>query len=274
MARYKLILAYDGTRFAGSQRQADKRTVQGCLEEALRQLGWAGRAVGMAGRTDAGVHASGQVASFDLAWTHGDERLRSALNATLPPDMAVSSLAQVPADFHPRYDAVSRTYLYRVICAPTREPLRERYAWRIWPPPDLDALVAAASAFLGDHDFRAFGTPSRQTSATLRNITRSSWSVTDRELEYLVTCGAFLFRMVRRMVFVQVAVAQGRTSPDALRASLATGALALLQEAHKGLPAGLAPPRGLTLVGVAYDSSGLRMKRRVESVQDVLSEGR
>ena len=138
MARYQLTLAYDGTDFFGSQRQASptgasKRTVQGELEKALCQLGWAGRSVLMSGRTDTGVHATGQVASFDLDWSHSDEELVRALNVALPADMAVHQARMVHPKFHPRFDALSRRYRYRLFCQPLRDPLRERFAWRVWP---------------------------------------------------------------------------------------------------------------------------------------------
>ena len=108
MARYQLTLAYDGTDFFGSQRQASKRTVQGELEKALCKLGWTGRSVTLSGRTDTGVHATGQVATCDLDWSHTDSKLVKALNATLPHDVAVQKACLVNADFHPRFDATSR----------------------------------------------------------------------------------------------------------------------------------------------------------------------
>ncbi len=136
MARYQVILAYDGTDFAGSQRQAKSRTVQGEFEKALQRLGWPGRSAMMAGRTDAGVHAAGQVAAFDFDWAHTPEELGRALNANLPADMAVHRVQAVPAEFHPRFDAASRRYRYRLFCRNSRDPLRERYAWRVWPAVD------------------------------------------------------------------------------------------------------------------------------------------
>ena len=114
MARYQVILAYDGTGFTGSQVQANSRTVQGELERALRNLGWSDRTVIMAGRTDTGVHATGQVAAFDFEWAHSADKLLGALNADLPSDLVVRSLFPASADFHPRFDAVSREYRYRV----------------------------------------------------------------------------------------------------------------------------------------------------------------
>ena len=129
MARYQLTLAYDGTDFFGSQRQAKRRTIQGEFEKALCKLGWTGRSVLMAGRTDTGVHATGQVTAFDLDWSHSDEELVRALNAALPADMAVHQARMVHAKVHPRFDALSRRYRYRLFCQPLRDPLWERFAW-------------------------------------------------------------------------------------------------------------------------------------------------
>jgi len=246
MARYKLILAYDGTAFAGSQRQAKHRTVQGELEIALRRLGWPGRSVTLAGRTDTGVHASGQVASFDLEWTHGLDKLRDALNASLPADMAVSKIEIADADFHPRFDATSRCYRYRLFCQNVRDPLREKFVWRVWPDISSNELVDVAKVFLGRHDFSAFGSPPREESSTTRTVMLSEWKKADDEWQFQVRADAFLYRMVRRLVYVQVAVAQGRCSKE-------TVVKALEKPQFKNeIPAGLAPAHGLTLVEVTY----------------------
>ena len=151
MARYQVILAYDGTEFVGFQRQAQgkkSRTVQAAIETALRQIGWQGRAILAAGRTDTGVHAAGQVVAFDLDWSHGEQALLAALNANLPPDVAAQAAFERRADFHPRYDALSRSYRYSIFCRPLRDPLRERYAWRVWPAPELERLQASAMNWL------------------------------------------------------------------------------------------------------------------------------
>ena len=246
MARYKLILAYDGTAFAGSQRQAKHRTVQGELEKALHELGWSARAVILAGRTDTGVHASGQVAAFDFEWNHGLEHLRDALNANLPVDIAVKSVEVVDAKFHPRFDATSRCYRYRMFCQNIRDPLREKMAGRVWPAVSSAALNEAAGVFLGPQDFSAFGSPSREQSSTVRTVMFSEWKSLDDERQYEVRADAFLYRMVRRLVFVQVAVAQGRCSKETV-----VNALARPQNKNE-IPAGLAPAHGLTLVEVTY----------------------
>ena len=246
MARYQVILAYDGTGFTGSQVQANSRTVQGELEKALRHLGWSDRAVLMAGRTDTGVHATGQVAAFDFEWTHSADKLLWALNKHLPPDLAVRSLCPASADFHPRFDATSREYCYRVFFEPIRDPLREKYMWRTWPNVDGDALKQNASIFLGTHDFAAIGSPMKPKGTTVRTVTKAEWMrMPDGEWQFEVRADAFLYRMVRRLVFVQVAVAQGKCSLEKVQHALSK---------QGQLLAGLAPAHGLTLVEVTYGS--------------------
>jgi len=251
MARYQVILAYDGTQYVGSQRQAASRTVQSELEKALRKLGWSGRSVLLAGRTDTGVHASGQVAAFDLDWQHAESDLLRALNANLPVDMAARDVRLAPPDFHPRFDATSRRYRYRLFCQPVRDPLREKSAWRVWPQVDGEALKAATPLFIGQHDFAAYGTPPRAGSSTLRTVMKACWQARDDEWHFEVQANAFLYRMVRRLVFVQVAVAQGKVSVEAIARSLAGQAEG---RERSELPAGLAPAHGLTLVEVTYPS--------------------
>lgn len=246
MARYKLIVSYEGTGFAGSQRQSRRRTVQGELEKALRTLGWTGRSAVLAGRTDAGAHALGQVAAFDMDWSHGEQALREALNANLPSDLAVLSVELAPAGFHPRFDAASRRYLYRIYCRPIRDPLRERLAWRVWPMLPLGVLQEAAAVLTGQHDFGAFGSAPGKGGSTVRTVISACWDARDDELIFEIEADGFLYRMVRRLVFVQVAVAQGRLDLAALNRALqpATRLKALL--------AGLAPAHGLVLLRVNY----------------------
>ena len=264
MARYKLTLAYDGSEFFGSQRQAltKTRTVQGELEKALRKLGWTGRSVILSGRTDTGVHATGQVASVDLDWSHSDEELVRALNAALPTDLAVHGAGKVPSRFHPRFDALSRRYRYRLFCQPLRDPLRERFAWRVWPALNGAALAETAKLFLGTHDFSAFGSPTTPKGGTVRTVMKAVWSQThdaEDEWRFDVQANAFLYRMVRRLVFVQVAVAQGKVSAEILAHALADPASA--GAGSENVPAGLAPAQGLTFVEVAY-----AYKQRIESM--------
>jgi len=250
MARYQLTLAYDGTDFFGSQRQLKSRTVQGELEKALLKLGWTGRSVILAGRTDSGVHATGQIASVDLDWSHPDSDLVRALNATLPADMSVKEARVVHAEFHPRFDAQSRRYRYRLFCQSIRNPIRERFAWRVWPAVEADILANAARLFHGSHDFSAFGSPTSPKGGTMRTVMKAEWMQAEQDEWYFeVQADAFLYRMVRRLVFVQVAVAQGKFSAEAIARSLAQQARA---GSRSEIPAGLAPAHGLTLVEVMY----------------------
>jgi len=245
MERYQVILTYDGTDFVGSQRQTRHRTVQGEFEKALCRLGWIGRSVLMAGRTDTGVHAIGQTVAFDLDWLHTPDELCAALNANLPADVAVRVVRIAPSGFHPRFDATSRRYLYRLFCQGIRDPLRERFAWRVWPAVDGRALPALAQIWIGTHDFAAFGSPPQRGRSTMRKILRSSWLQHDDEWWFEIQADAFLYRMVRRLVYIQVAVAQGRIPSEAILRALSGQA---------DLPAGLAPAHGLTLMEVVYPS--------------------
>ena len=255
MARYKIILAYDGTHFLGSQRQACSRTVQGELEKALSKIGWKGQTVTLAGRTDTGTHASGQVASFELEWGHGLEPLQKALNNHLPRDMAVREVEVAADAFHPRFDASSRCYRYRLFCSAVRDPLRERYAWRVWPA--VTDLRPLASIWLGAHDFSAFGSSLRKDGSTVRTVKSAGWQNHGDEWSFDIQADAFLYRMVRRLVYVQVAVGQGRLAAETLVLALEKGTAPARDshaEAQSRIPANLAPAGGLTLVEVRYDN--------------------
>lgn len=243
MARYQLILAYDGAKLEGSQRQKSKRTAQGELEKALRTIGWTGRSVLIAGRTDSGVHAEGQSVALDFEWAHGPEKLRAALNSNLPSDLAVRVVREVNPDFQPRFDATSRRYRYRLFCDPVRDPVRERYAWRVWPAVNGSLLQSVSPVFLGRHDFAAFGSPMTRGGSTVRTVSLSAWTESEGEWQFQVRADAFLYRMVRRLVFVQVAVAQGRLSAEKVQQAV---------ENQVRLLSGLAPAHGLSLVEVTY----------------------
>jgi tRNA pseudouridine38-40 synthase len=207
-------------------------------------LGWQGRALLSAGRTDSGVHAEGQSIAFDLDWQHAPLELVRALNANLPADIAVRQARPVPDGFHPRYTAVARCYRYRLFCDPTRHPLRERYAWRIWPPVEVDHLEQTAAYLEGRHDFCAFGTPSKTGGSTVRSVLKAEWSQVDHGLDFEIVGNSFLFRMVRRLVAYQVESSQINREPASI--------LELLDSPGRKSIQGLAPPQGLTLVEVAY----------------------
>ena len=247
MADYKSIVAYDGTEFEGFQRQANgHRTVQGEFEAALRNLDWTERSLRAAGRTDRGVHARGQVVAFGLEWTHGPLRLTQALNSDLPPDLAVRSTQRVPDGFHPRYAALSRCYRYLLYSEATRDPLRERRAWRVWPAPDLARMRRAAVDIVGQRDFRPFGTDPGSSGNTIRRVIMAEWSDSEDGLAFRIEADAFLFRMVRRIVSAMVAVGQGKTSIEAFET--------LLEDPGERWQLGLAPARGLCLESVNFEA--------------------
>ncbi|MGD2253074.1 MAG: tRNA pseudouridine(38-40) synthase TruA [Anaerolineales bacterium] len=245
-ALYKSILAYDGTEFRGFQRQAaGQRTVQQVVEKALRQLGWEERSLSAAGRTDSGVHARGQVVCFRLQWNHTPDDLTRALNALMPDDVAVWGTETCPEGFHPRFSATRRQYRYTLITVPHRDPLRERFAWRVWPEPNLEAMHEEADSLLGQHDFAAFGRAPKPGGSTVREVYRASWKRQQEVCRFDIVANGFLFRMVRRVVAAMVDVGLGRAK---------SGEIArCLQSPKRGWEKGLAPASGLCLKSVSYD---------------------
>ena len=243
MAHYKLILAYDGTNYNGFQRQAIKTSVQATFEEALRRLGWQGRAIMPSGRTDSGVHAKGQVVSFNLDWNHPDYALQNALNAFLPADIAVQSVQQVAPDFHPRYDALSRRYRYQLYWQSARDPLRDRYAWRLERKPELSMMQAAANDLLGEHNFIAFGKALKEGGTTIRRIYSADWVEEEDGMSFTIIGNAFLYHMVRRIVYVLVRIGLGELPVETVRIGLENLSTGIVS---------LAPARGLTLEAVTF----------------------
>jgi tRNA pseudouridine38-40 synthase len=230
--------------------------VQGAIEAAIRQVSGEAIAVEAAGRTDSGVHASGQVVSFRSAARLGSATWGRALNAHLPADVAVRAAAAVADDFHARYSALDRSYQYRLLCDPVPSPLRERFAFRLARLPDVASMDAAASVLLGEHDFAAFGSSPRDQRGwpdERGHCVRVMRAVRCRliageEGTPVVACdftaNAFLSGMVRRLVGTLLLVGDGRLTAGAFQAILAARA-----KAH---PGAAAPARGLSLVGVSY----------------------
>lgn len=249
--RYRAILAYDGTRYQGFQRQAgDTPTVQGAVEAAIQCV--TGQAITLigAGRTDSGVHATGQVIAFDVAWRHPTEALWRAINANAPDDIALQSLDETDAAFHPRYDARSRTYDYTLYEAPVRQPILNKWAWHVPARAlDLDRMQHAASLLLGTHDFATFGQPP-QGDNTVREMLHSQFTGVrpltpqGREIRYTISANAFLYRMVRRIVGALVRVGSGQVTLDEFEAAF--------RAADGTWPNQTAPARGLCLTMVTY----------------------
>jgi tRNA pseudouridine38-40 synthase len=257
MERYQVILAYDGAQYKGFQKQANAHSVQSVVEDALHKLNWQGKSILAAGRTDTGVHAEGQVIAFDLDWDHELYELQSALKANLPPDVVARDVRLVSRSFHPRLDACWRKYVYRIYCQPVRLPLLDRYAWRIWPTIDLPILKQAAHLLIGTHDFGAFGTPPQAGGSTIREVFEAEWNEAEPYYRFEIAAQAFLYHMVRRIVFYQVSIGQGNLSLADLRQVLENGAdvsfpAKNMMDRHENLVHGLAPAKGLILTEVDY----------------------
>lgn len=238
-------LAYDGTLYCGFQRQrAELPSIQATIEQALTQVTGEQIPIIGAGRTDTGVHASGQVIAFDVTWKHTTEELLKAINIHLPNDIALQSLREVAESFHPRYAALSRTYLYRLYISPTRDPLRERYAWHRQLPLKVEAMQEAIQLLYGEHDFATFGTPPKGEN-TVRVMTWTQIEVVRDELHVTLTANAFLKRMVRSIVGTLVEVGRGKMNVAEFTAAF--------RSANRKMAGTSAPPHGLTLTHVVYN---------------------
>jgi len=244
----KLTLEYDGTNYHGWQLQQNAMTLQGTLEAVLARLGGEPVRVRVAGRTDAGVHALGQIASYKSEKVADLQRLQRSLNALLPPDMVVTRIEEVPDTFNPRRDALSRRYRYRIWNQPWPSAIWARYSWHIPFPLDRAAMDRAAALLRGDHDFSSFQGSDSVEHNPLRTVLRSTVRCSEEFLVYEVEARSFLRHMVRNIVGTLVDVGRGALSMENFAQILA---------AHDRTRAGLnAPPQGLFLVEVKYKERG------------------
>jgi tRNA pseudouridine38-40 synthase len=250
--RLRLDLEYDGTDFAGWQRQPGLRTVQGVIEEILKSVLEAPAAVTGAGRTDRGCHATGQVAHFDYAGARPPAEIAGALAALFPADLRLRRLAVAAGDFHARYGAIERAYDYRI--ARRRSVLDRRTTWALGERLDLAALRAASAGLRGRHDFRGYavradassedGSRSDQGHPGICHVFRADWDIAAGGYRFTIVADRFLTRMVRLLVGIQVEVGRGRLDPEVVAAHLDG------QPPQPRPPA--APAAGLRLAWVRY----------------------
>ena len=242
--RIGMVLEYDGTDFHGWQVQPDRPTVQGVLEEALATILGERARLEAAGRTDAGVHARGQVAAFSSLRTVDCARLQRGLNALCGPRIVAQRVGLVRDDFDPRRDARSRLYEYRIRHAPWPSPFTRRHAWHLHRPLDGRAMQRAAEELVGEHDFSSFQAADCDAENPNRCVFESSWSAAGEELVYRIAATAFLRHMVRNVVGTLVEVgSRERTVEDFL---------ALLAARDRTRAGATAPAHGLCLVQVEY----------------------
>lgn len=244
MRNLKLTLAYDGTRLVGWQRQAEGDSVQGLLEDALARFEGSPVTVHGAGRTDAGVHALGQVASVHLTCTHDVTTLTRALNAQLPEDVRVLAIEEMSPDFHARFNARSKTYRYQIRHGTIADPFERAYVWHMPERLDVEGMSRGASAVVGRHDFAAFQSIGSPTRDRVRTVTRSVITNADGRLTYEIAGDGFLRYMVRAIVGTLVEIGRGFREPESMAS--------LLRGSARGDAGPTAPPQGLFLVRVDY----------------------
>jgi tRNA pseudouridine38-40 synthase len=249
MRNLKITLQYDGTNYVGWQRQARGTSIQGLLEDALEPIAGTRITVHGAGRTDAGVHALAQVASVSFPGAHDAPVLARALNAVLPTDVRVLSVADVPADFHARFSAVGKTYEYRIVNAPIVSPFLVRYAWHIHHDLDVDAMKRASSHLIGMHDFAGFQGAGSDVASSQRTIQAIDWENGrghDNPLVIRLRGDGFLRHMVRNIVGTLVEIGGGRWMSDRI--------LDILASRDRSQAGTTAPAHGLFLVRVEYST--------------------
>ena len=244
MRTLKLKLAYDGSAFAGWQMQANQRTVQGVFEEALRPIEGQRVVVHAAGRTDAGVHAAGQVVSFSLNSTIACDALVRALNVRLPDDVRVMHAEVAPPTFNARFDARRKPYRYVVYTGPVVRPQVRHFVWDVLHHLDRENMREAAAALIGDHDFAAFQAAGADVITSRREIFVSTLFDREEQTIYEVTGSGFLRHMVRNIVGTLVEIGRGRRPVEDVRR--------VLESRDRTQASATAPPQGLTLWKVDY----------------------
>ncbi|HZZ19796.1 MAG TPA: tRNA pseudouridine(38-40) synthase TruA [Opitutaceae bacterium] len=247
MSRWKCVCAYDGTDFSGWQSQQTKDSVQDTLEARLEAILKMPTRIHGSGRTDAGVHAAGQVFHFDAEWKHGAEKLAAALRFKLPKSIQIVSVRPVGRSFHARFSAKRKVYTYNIYLGDA-DPFTRPYCWSVLKPLDLAAMKSAAAVLVGRHDFKSFsaynGAEPGEAGDTTRNLRRLDVRVRGKNVRVIAEADGFLYRMVRSLVGALVSVGEGRLTEADLRSILGSN-----QRTER---VQTAPPQGLFLTKVSY----------------------
>ncbi len=243
MPSYRLDLAYDGTGFRGYARQDGQRTIQGELETALDTILGVTTPTTVAGRTDAGVHAKGQVVSIEIEENIDGLQLARSLNGILGPEIAVSGVTQVEDGFNARFSAKYRRYRYLISPAPASDPLTRHQVWHVGRSLDFDAMTAVAAAVVGEHDFSAF-CRSVAGKSNVRLVDEARWASADTLLTFWIQANAFCHQMVRSLVGFAYDVGRGFIEVDSIPEIIEAG--------DRSRVVTIAPPHGLTLWEVGY----------------------
>jgi tRNA pseudouridine38-40 synthase len=244
MRTLKLVLEYDGFDYCGWQVQSAAPTIQGIVEAALGKLLGERVRVSGAGRTDAKVHALGQVASVRCTSEISVTALQRALNSLLPRDVVIHDVQDVPSDFHARFSALGKVYAYRILNRPVRAPLRLRYTWHIPQPLDVTGMSVAGTHLHGTHDFASFRAAGSEVKTTERTLTELTVTSNGDEIVFSCTANGFLRHMVRNIVGTLVEVGRGARLPADIKR--------ILDGRNRRLAGATAPPQGLYLVRVLY----------------------
>ncbi len=247
MKRWRCLCAYDGSGYTGWQSQAGGGAIQDVIEARLAEVLGVPTRIHASGRTDAGVHAAGQVFHFDASWAHGPEKLAAAMRHRLDRALQIISVRVAPARFHARFSATGKRYSYHIHLGDT-DPFTRPYCWVVMKPLDLGRIKAAAAVLVGKHDFKAFsalnGAEADDAADTVRDLRRLEVSARGRHVRVVAEADGFLYKMVRRLVGALVAVGEGKMTQEDLRQFLVSGdRTARIQTA---------PPQGLFLRKVTY----------------------
>ena len=258
----KLTVTYDGTDLCGWQKQNDRVTVQGLIEEALQKITGEKISVVGSGRTDAGVHAEGQVASFKTRANIPPHKFAAALNTALPPEVKVVLSEREEDDFNARRNAKKKTYRYSIYNSDTEEPLKERYKSRVYGKLDYEKMQSAAKLFEGEHDFKAYAASGYSAKTTVRTVYSARLLKNGEDIDFYITGNGFLYNAVRIIAGTLVAVGGGKVTEEDIKSSFITGVR------HKDIKT--LPAKGLCLVSVEYDGQPAKENKTKKSCKEII----